>query len=71
MSNWKSIKTAPKTGTPILAIVTWDVRTKEDRQVDIIEWDEEAKDWFCHNGGWLKQAYVYATHWQPLPVLPK
>jgi hypothetical protein len=68
---WQPIETAPKTGVPILAIVKWDMGDNNDRNVDIIEWDEEAKDWFCHNGGWLKQAYVHATHWMPLPEPPK
>lgn len=71
MNEWQPIKTAPKTGVPILAVINWDVGRKEDRQVDIIEWDEEAKDWFSHNGGWLKQAHVHATHWKPMFALPE
>lgn len=71
MDKWQKIESAPKTGVPILAIINWDVGTKDDRQVDIIEWDEAEEDWFSSNGGWHKKAHVHATHWMPLPKIPK
>ena len=71
MSKWESIKTAPKDGRSFLAIINWDFGSKEDSQIDILEWDIAEKDWFTHNGGWLKKAHLHATHWMPLPELPK
>lgn len=71
MNKWQPIETAPKTGVPILAIINWDAGKKDDRQVDIIEWDEEEEDWFTSNGGWFKKSYIHATHWMPLPEIPK
>jgi hypothetical protein len=70
MTEWQKIKSAPKNGTPILAIINWDVGNKDDRQVEIIEWDEEEGDWFTPNGGWFRKAHIHATHWMPLPEIP-
>ena len=67
---WMPMETAPKDRS-FLAIINWDVGDKDDRQVEILEWDPEEMDWFTHNGGWLKKAGLHADGWMPLPELPK
>lgn len=73
--NWRPIETAPKDGTPILAI---DMTAKEPEPLIVqfgVRYSDAEDPWEIYVGdsdgdrgdiGWLP----YATHWMPLPEPP-
>jgi hypothetical protein len=62
MSDWQTIESAPRDGTPILS---WD----GVRRVVII-WSTRDKGWFL-DGADDRPDWTGVTHWMPLPEPPK
>lgn len=70
MSEWMPIETAPKNGN---AIILWgDVEVSPGMHN---KYPPEFNVGYWHNGGWqhrwLDAWVVGATHWMPLPDVPK
>ncbi len=77
MSKWKTIESAPKDGTLILAFgkgvdgFRWPVGQEMPSQVAVAQWrelrlaDEEFRGFWRSHLSWFKP-----THWMPLPAPP-
>ena len=67
MDGWQDISTAPKDGTPIIAL-----RVGQDaRMASIIYWDGPSAEWAGRNGEDERRIVkAQPTHWMPLPEPP-
>lgn len=63
MSEWRPIETAPKDSSEILVCGGY--------RHAVAYWDEDDEAWVSDYRGKGNGAYVEATHWMPLPELPK
>jgi hypothetical protein len=69
MSEWKTIKSAPKDGTRILA---WSPDYKDKRSLTRITWWRRPEDGAGYVGwGEFNMQYWPPTHWMPLPEPPR
>lgn len=66
MSEWKSIETAPRDGTQIIAYLG----EYEDINVINLRWMEEDEDYYA---GWYDEyrGHYKPLYWMPLPEIPK
>ena len=64
---WQPIETAPKDGTPVLAVLH--CRSSGWTEVEVIEWDEEDEQWYGGKSGWIEDETL-TGHWMPLPEPP-
>jgi hypothetical protein len=68
-SEWKPIETAPKDGTPILALYAdaWGMRRYSVRYWSTGNWESGKEGW---SDEWRQLRKDQPTHWQPLPPPP-
>lgn len=84
-SNWRSIESAPRDGTPILG---WAEDEEPGWEIMTVKWVEAQEDpdsrYVLHDAGWsgrilypggtMDDSYTPATfnisHWMPRPILP-
>lgn len=74
-SQWQPIDTAPKDGSPILAVVTgYKYHGKQapflKPFVASVEWSDPDQEWVLAHAEDLYEAYIFSL-WQPLPEPPK
>lgn len=71
---WRTIDSAPKDGTWILAIVAGDWKPGVPYAPNVVKWGTSA-DWGGWPSGWLAEddgelIAAHFTHWMPLPNPP-
>lgn len=72
MSEWKTIDSAPKDGTTILAFYPLDGLSNSWCRVVPVFWASRPQQWiFASRAASGFSAAYLPTHWQPLPEPPK
>lgn len=74
LAGWRPIESAPKDGTPVVALGNNFGDPSRGHHVEIVVYDAEDECW--HRQTKRKrasstEALDYLTHWQPLPAPPK
>ncbi len=68
MNRWRSMKTAPRDGTPILC--WWDLPPEEaDAAMDVAKW--EMGEWVDPESGDRCSSFIEPKKWMPLPKSPR